>query len=171
MRIELAALISISTFVSPVSAGLGSWSAETESDPFSGGERVTVTLMSSMRSGVAIFCDSAETGLTIRAIPGFAHVAAIEQLKPKLEFAIDGSLLLAQEGSTGAVGDNLAVAEAKLSAEDARKFVAAFAKAKKQIALKDGISDRPHLLPASGSTKAGEALLQCMKKQSGGASQ
>ncbi|MGI2032139.1 hypothetical protein ACRQ1B_07065 [Rhizobium panacihumi] len=122
--------------------------------------------MSSIRSGVVIFCDSAETGLVVRAIPGFAHVAALEDMKPDLEFAIDGAKLLTQQGSTGAVGDNLAVAEAKLSVEDANRFVAAFAKAKKQIALKDGISDRPHLLPALGSTKAGEALLQCMKKQS-----
>ena len=37
--------------------------------------------------------------------------------------------------------------------------------AKRQIAVKDGISDRPYLLTASGSTKAGAALVKCMEGQ------
>lgn len=165
MRTIAVAALAGAISVGPASAGLMQWTAETEEDPFSGGKRVTVDFMSSFRSGVVIICDSAESGLMVRAIPGFAFDSDIEGFTPEIEFAFDGQRLLGQSGETGAVGDNLAVAQTMLSSENARKFVAAFAAAKKQIAIRDGISDRPHLLTARGSTKSGEALVGCMDSQ------
>lgn len=149
----------------PARADFLRWSAETEEDPFSGGRRVTVNFMSSIRSGVFIICDTAEQGLTIRAIPGFAYETGLEFLTPEIEFAFDGKRLLGQSGRTGSVGDNLAAAETTLTVENSWLFAEAFDGARKQIAIKDGISDRPHLLTAAGSSKAGAALVKCMEGQ------
>lgn len=149
----------------PASAGFLAWDAEIEEDPFSGGKRVTAGYMSSIRSGVIIICDTAEKGLTLRAIPGFAFDDVLSGETPEIEVAIDGNRLLGQEGQTGSVGDNLAIAEVLLTPENSRAFVKAFAEAKKQIAVKDGISDRPHLMTARGSTKTGAALVKCMDGQ------
>jgi hypothetical protein len=149
----------------PAHADFQRWSAETEEDPFSGGRRVTANFMSSLRSGVFIICDTAEQGLTVRAIPGFAHDPALESLSPEIEFAFDGKRLFGQTGRTGSVGDNLAAAETVLTVDNAWLFVEAFDGARKQIAVKDGISDRPHLLTAAGSSKAGAALVKCMQGQ------
>lgn len=161
-------VLSVMFFVSiaaPAMAGFQQWSVDTEDDPFSGGKRVTVDFMSSIRSGVIVICDTAETGLMFRAIPGFVFDSRLEGLTPEIEFAIDGARLLGQTGKTGVVGDNLAAAQVMLTKENAESLVAAFATAKKQIAIKDGISDRPHLLTARGSTKASASLLTCMKLQ------
>lgn len=140
-------------------AGFQTWSADTEADPFSGGKRVTVSFMNSLRSGVLVICDTAEAGLMVRAVPGFTFEESLREVTPEIEFAFDGQRLLGQSGETGAVGDNLAAAQTTLSKENAEAFVKAFASAKKQVAIKDGISDRPHLLTARGSTKAGQALV------------
>lgn len=86
-------------------------------------------------------------------------------LEPELEFAFDGTKLLGQTGTTGAVGNNMEASEAQLSRDDAKRFIDAFRSAKKQVAIKDGISDRPHLLTARGNGKAGAALLACIEKQ------
>ncbi|ATN32877.1 hypothetical protein ACO34A_03560 [Rhizobium sp. ACO-34A] len=161
----MVTLVSVAAFSSAAWAGFDSWTAEVENDPFSGGQRVTVGITTSMRSGVVIFCDTSEKGLTVRAIPGFAFESGMTGFAPEMEFAIDGERLLGQSGETGAVGDNIAVSEVKLSPENAKRFMDAFAAAKKQIAIKDGISDRPHLMPARGTTKSGQALLGCMGKQ------
>ncbi|MCJ7996661.1 hypothetical protein J5N58_06810 [Rhizobium cremeum] len=158
-------LVSLAAFSSAAWAGFDSWTAEVENDPFSGGQRVTVGISTSMRSGVVIICDSAEKGLMVRAVPGFAFDSDLAGFEPEVEFAIDGERLLGQAGETGAVGDNLAASQVMLSPENAKRFVDAFAAAKKQIAIKDGISDRPHLMPARGTTKSGQALLTCMGKQ------
>lgn len=157
----LAALVA----AAPAHADFMSWSAETEEDPFSGGRRVTVNFMSSIRSGVFIICDTAEQGLTVRAIPGFAYSPVLEGVYPEIEFAFDGKRLLGQHGRTGSVGDSLAAAETVLTVENSWLFVEAFDGARKQIAIKDGISDRPHLLTAAGSSKAGAALVRCMEGQ------
>jgi hypothetical protein len=85
-------LLSVSSW--PVNAGFDRWTADKKSDPFSGGQKVTVTNMSSMRSGIVIFCDSAETGLTVRAIPGYAYQAALALIEPDIQFAFDGKKML-----------------------------------------------------------------------------
>lgn len=165
MRALVLSIGLLAASVAPASAGFLEWNADVEEDPFSGGKRVTAGYMSSIRSGVVIICDTAEQGLMIRAIPGFAFDATLLGISPEIEVAIDGSRLLGQQGQTGSVGDNLAIAEVLLSVENSRTFVKAFAEAKKQIAVKDGISDRPHLFTARGSTKAGAALVKCMDGQ------
>ncbi len=165
MRVLVLSIGILAASAVQASAGFLEWDADVEEDPFSGGKRVTVGYMSSIRSGVVIICDTAEKGVTIRAIPGFAFDGALSGLSPEIEVAFDGKRLLGQEGQTGSVGDNLAIAEVLLSVENSETFVRAFAEAKKQIAVKDGISDRPHLLTARGSTKAGAALVKCMDGQ------
>ncbi len=147
-------------------AGFGEWSSEVEKDPFSKGQRVTVNNMTSIRSGVLMICDSSEKGLTVRIIPGFAAVEKLAGYEPHVEFAVDETLLFGQGGETGSVGDNLAVAQVQLTPQNAKILVDAFTKAKKQVAIKDGISDRPHLMSSRGSTKSGAALTACMDKQS-----
>lgn len=149
----------------PALAGFNSWTAESEDDPFSGGNRTTVDYSNSIRSGVLIICDTAQPGLMVRAVPGFAFEAGLSDVTPEMEFAIDGAKILGQTGRVGAVGDNIAAAETQLSKENSETFVKAFAAASKQIAIKDGISDRPFLLTARGSTKAGAALVKCMAAQ------
>ncbi|MFC6447151.1 hypothetical protein [Shinella zoogloeoides] len=149
----------------PAIAGFNSWTAESEDDPFSGGNRTTVDYSNSVRSGVLIICDTAQPGLMVRAVPGFAFEAGLSDVTPEMEFAIDGAKILGQVGRVGAVGDNIAAAETQLSKENSEAFVKAFAAATKQIAIKDGISDRPFLLTARGSTKAGAALVKCMAGQ------
>lgn len=146
-------------------AGFDSWTVESEEDPFSKGQRVTANISTSMRSGVIVICDTAERGLMVRAVPGFAYSDSMADFEPMLEFAFDGERLFGQLGETGAVGDNIAASQAMLTPSNAEMFVNAFAAAKKQIAINDGISDRPHLLAARGSTRAGEALQACMRKQ------
>lgn len=158
-----AAIVAFSA--APTLAGFQSWSVEVDNDPFSKGSRVTVDYSSSMRSGVLIICDTAEHGLTVRAVPGFTFSEQMRGYEPLVEFAIDGERLLGQKGETGSVGDNLAAVETKLETSDAEKFVEAFAAARRQVAVKDGISDRPYLLSARGSTKAGAALVKCMERQ------
>ncbi|CAH0132650.1 hypothetical protein SRABI05_00085 [Agrobacterium fabrum] len=165
MRKWVLSAVFFASITAPAMAGFQQWSVDTEDDPFSGGKRVTVDFMSSIRSGVIVICDTAEKGLMFRAIPGFVFDSRLQGLTPEIEFAIDGVRLLGQTGETGAVGDNLAAAQVMLTKENAESLVAAFATAKKQIAIKDGISDRPHLLTARGSTKAGASLLTCMKLQ------
>lgn len=159
------AAITIACSHVPATADFQRWSVDREQDPFSGGEKVAVNYMSSMRSGVFVFCDTSERGLMVRAIPGFANEPQLAGLTPIIAFAFDGELLLSDVGQTGSVGDNLAISQVMLKPDNAQKFVDAFAKAKKQIAIKDGISDSPHLLKASGSTAAGESLVACMAKQ------
>ena len=150
----------------PAFAGFERWTVESEKDPFSGGLRTTINYMSSVRSGVLVICDSAQKGLEVRMIPGFAYEASLEGYTPDVEFAIDGERLMGQPGVTGSVGDNLAASMTMLTGDTAQKFVDAFAGAKSQIAIKDGIADRPYLLNARGSTKAGDALVKCMAAQS-----
>jgi hypothetical protein len=165
MRTSILALTFLAITISSASAGLMEWSSDVEEDPFSGGIRVTVDFMSSLRSGVLIICDSSERGLLLRTIPGFTFEEGLSGFSPEIEIAIDGQRLLGQSGETGSVGDNLAVAQVQLTLENSRDFVKAFADANKQVAIKDGISDRPHLLTARGSTKAGAQLVKCMEAQ------
>lgn len=149
----------------PAHAGFDSWTFETEEDPFSGGERVVVDYSASLRSGVLLMCDSAQKGFLIRVIPGYTFEQDMAGFEPEMEVAFDGQRVLGQAGETGSVGDNLAISQVMLTAENAALFVEGFKKASKQVAIKDGMSDRPHLMRARGSTKAGEALQGCLDKQ------
>jgi hypothetical protein len=153
------------TFAGPTHAGFANWSVDREADPFSGGESVSVNFMTSIRSGVIVLCDSAKQGLVVRAIPGFNYDEQLSGFKPTVKFAFDGKLLFGADGETGSVGNNLAMAQVTLEGDQARRFVEAFATAQKQIAIEDGISDKPHLLTARGSTNAGQAIVACIAKQ------
>ncbi|TWB19558.1 hypothetical protein FBZ99_101331 [Rhizobium sp. ERR 1071] len=164
-RILSLAAAAILTTTFPSQAGFQSWSVDKESDPFSGGESVSVNFMTTFRSGVLVLCDSATKGVRVRAIPGFAYDKRLKDFKPTLKFAFDGKLLFTAEGDTGSVGDNLAASEVTLEGDQAKQFVDAFASAKKQIAIDDGIADKPHLLTAKGSTTSGAAIVSCVAKQ------
>lgn len=164
---RFALVAALSVFSSGAVAGFDSWTSEIEKDPFSGGEKITVTYSSSIRSGVYMFCDTAESGVEIRAVPGYIYEAGMTEYKPAMEFAIDGTRLEFTPGpaSVVSVGDNLAAVNLTLSKEQAVTLVKAFASAKRQIAIKDGMSDRPHLLRATGSTRSGQAIVRCVEKQ------
>jgi hypothetical protein len=151
-------------FSTSASADFQRWSAEKEPDPFTKGEKVVVDFMSSIRSGVFIMCDTTQPGLQIRAIPGFTFDSSLEGMNPEMKIAIDGELLLTKIGQTGMLGDNLAAATMWLDDFDAKRFIEAFAASKKQIAIQDGIADKPHLMKASGSTKSAQALQSCLEK-------
>lgn len=166
MRILLIAFGMLSCLVVPASAGFERWTADTEDDPFSKGKRVTVDFMTSIRSGVLLICDSSEKGFLLRAVPGFVfNNSDMSDVEPEVEIAIDGQRLFGQKGEIGSVGDNLAVSQFMLSPKNAKAFLAAFTAAKKQVAIKDGISDRPYLLSARGSSKAAVALESCLSLQ------
>lgn len=126
---------------------------------------MTVDLSTSIRSGVIMICDSAEEGLIVRAVPGYVYESNLDGLTPMVEFAVDGERVTGETGETGIVGDNLAMSQVTLKGATAAQFIEAFGQARKQIAIRDGISDRPHLLTARGSTKAGAALSACMALQ------
>ncbi|MFK0330724.1 hypothetical protein ACIQUB_06330 [Rhizobium sp. NPDC090275] len=153
------------TLAMPSYAGFQTWSVDRESDPFSGGESVSVDFMSSLRSGVIVLCDTAKKGLIVRAIPGFDYDTRLSGLTPTVKFAFDGKLLFSAAGETGSVGNSLAVSQVTLIDDQAKQFVEAFAAAKKQIAIDDGIADKPHLLTARGSTNSGQAIVACIEKQ------
>ena len=159
------ALLTTLAFSVAAQADFQRWSHEKESDPFTGGQKVTVDYMDSLRSGVLITCDTAGSGLTVRAIPGFDFDRRLEGYSADVSFAIDGNLILSVKGATGAVGNNLAAVDAKLTHKEAETFIDKFALAKKQIAIKDGIADKPHLLTARSSTESGRALQACLKAQ------
>ncbi|MBB3315093.1 hypothetical protein FHT77_000935 [Rhizobium sp. BK181] len=160
----IASAIAVSS-AAPGWAGFQNWSVKKEADPFSGGESVIVDFMTSFRSGVFVLCDSAKKGLVVRAIPGFAYDQRLSGFEPTLKFAFDGKFLFDAKGETGSVGDSLAASEVTLDGEQAKQFVEAFAAAKKQIAIDDGIADKPHLLTARGSTGSGAAIVACIAKQ------
>ncbi len=165
MKFKLPLMLAASMLFSlPAKADFERWSINKESDPFTKGEKVVVDYMSSLRSGVLVFCDTAEPGIEIRAIPGFVYSPDMEALSPEFAVAIDGEVLFTKSARTGMVGDNLAISSLFLDDFDAKRFIDAFAASKKQIAIKDGIADKPHLLKASGSTKAGQALQACLSK-------
>lgn len=157
---------SISLFLAqPALAGFEEWTSEAEADPFSGGAKISADYMSSFRSGIFVMCDTAEDGIRVRAVPGFDYDASLDGYTPTMKFAFDGKLLFEADGETGSAGNNLAISQVLLTGEKAKQFVDAFAAAKRQIAIEDGIADRPHLLKASGSTAAGSAIVGCLKKQ------
>lgn len=163
----IAAFLTVTAaYSSPALADFQRWSVGIEDDPFSGGKKVSVDYSETIRSGALIQCDTSQQGLRFRVVPGYVHTPVLEYATPTLEFAIDGKRLFAVKGTTGSVGDNLAIAEVEISRDQAIQLIDAFSSAKKQIAVKDGISTGPMLYKASGSTKAGQALKDCIQKQS-----
>jgi hypothetical protein len=151
--------------LSAATAGFDSWTVETESDPFAGAQIVTASYNSSARNGVFIECNS-ETGTVIlKAIAGWAYIPDLALVTPEVQYAVDGNVIaISGVAETGAFGDNVAGVSVRFDADQARKLVEAFSSAKKQIAVKDGISDRPLLLKARGSTAVGKKLLGCIDK-------
>lgn len=167
IRTFVASAILIAAATTGAFADFNRWSSEVEKDPFSGGEKTSVDYSTSTRSGVSMYCDTAESGIEVRIAPGYVYTADMQQLKPVMEFAIDGTKLqfVPAPANVISVGDNLAAASLFLNKEQSITLVKAFADAKSQIAIKDGMSDRPHLLRASGSTKTGQAIVRCVEKQ------
>jgi hypothetical protein len=161
MGLAVAAVV---TSASAAQAGFDRWTVESEKDPFTGGTRVTVSLLTSIRSGVNMFCDSAYPGLTIRIVPGYAFEAGFKSASPSVRVAVDEQIVQEAVGQLASVGENFAAIEVNIVSYEARSLINAMMKAQKQIAIDDGFSDRPHLLTARGSTKAGEALQGCNGK-------
>lgn len=170
MKKIVGALVAILSSSSVAVAGFQSWSTETESDPFSGGSKITASYFISLRNGVLFMCDTSAVGLTVRAVPGYVYEDRMADYKPVVEFAIDGAVVPGGEGRVVSVGDNLAAVDIVLSGDRAQILLDKFAHAKKQIALKDGMSDGPYLMKARGSTKAGQALLKCAGASNSGQS-
>lgn len=160
----IAAVTAILSMTSIADAGFESWTTDTESDPFSGGMKITASYFVSLRTGVLFMCDTSKVGLTVRAVPGYVYEAHMLGYSPIMEFAIDGEVLPGGEGTVGSVGDNLAAVDITISGDAAQTLLDKFAGAKRQIAVKDGMSDLPYLMKARGSTKAGQALSKCLVK-------
>ena len=151
--------------VSVANAGFDSWTADTNDDPFKGGEVVTASYVRSARSGVFVECNSTSGTVILKAIAGWAYQPGLELIKPDVKYAIDGNVVeITGEAATGAYGDNIAGISVNFEKIEARKLVESFARAKKQIAINDGISDSPFLLSARGSTAAGKKLIACIDK-------
>jgi hypothetical protein len=164
MRIAIA-LIAALVSAQPALAGLERWTAEVTDDPFSKGTRVVVDYMSSLRSGVLIFCDTKQSGVKIRALPGYVFQGLMADLTPKMEIAVDGEMVISGDAEVGSVGDNLTAVEVDFDKGLSQLFVDKFAVAQRQVALKDGMSDAPYLLSARGSTKAAGLLKKCVDDQ------
>ncbi|WP_433762166.1 hypothetical protein [Brucella anthropi] len=141
-------IASMLAFCTAAQAGFPSWRTETEDDPFTGGKKITVDNLVSLRS-----------------VPGFEYSPGLDGFKPTASFAIDGKKLFDADSEVDAVGNNIAAASFKLDAEQSTEFVNTFMASKKQVAMKDGIADRPQLLSANGSTKAGQKLMPCVDEQ------
>ena len=167
MRQFVSAVLLSSAFVVPAAAGFDRWSIEKERDPFSGGEKITANNMSSLRSGMFVMCDTADSGLTVRAIAGWDATPAIVGKVAVSALAVDGDVLIENIFSIGgAYGANIAGVDAIISGVDVEKFLTAMIEAQRQIAFQDGISNGPMLLSARGSTASGRALKACIEKQS-----
>jgi hypothetical protein len=155
-------LATLAFLVTPAKADFQRWSAEVESDPFTGGNNVSATYLMSVRSGAFIECDSATHELTFKVVAGWEYETSIADYVPTIDIAIDGKIFGSYEGKTGAYGSNIAGVFFKLSGEKAVDLLRAIAGSQKQIAVRDGISDGPHLMSAKGSTAAGKKLLSCI---------
>jgi len=106
----IAAFLTVTAaYSSPALADFQRWSVGIEDDPFSGGKKVSVDYSETIRSGALIQCDTSQQGLRFRVVPGYVHTPVLEYATPTLEFAIDGKRLFAVKGTTGSVGDNLAI--------------------------------------------------------------
>lgn len=173
MRLQQFAAVAaiLILMVSPVLAGWLRWTYDVEKDPFSSGQRLTISYSTSQRSGVFVFCDTSKDGIELRPIAGWhldhATLTKLNATEIKASIAVDGKILVEDTPSNaGICGDAIACTSILLDKRTANKLVDAFIEARKQIAIKDGISDRPHLLTARGSTKAARELKKCLYLQS-----
>ena len=159
MRLFAAAIAALTA--TPVAAGFDRWTHEVEQDPFSGESSVTVSYSTSIRSGVIMFCGGGKPGITIRAVPGYEFTATLDGFEPAVAIAVDGKVVAETVGKIGVVGANLAAAEATFHRDQMLDLLKAFEGAVRQIAIRDGMSDRPFLLTARGSTAAARAMKAC----------
>ncbi len=164
MRIATVLVVALVS-AQPAWADFERWTSQVTEDPFTQGRRVVIDFMSSIRSGVVIFCDTKGTGVRIRAIPGYTFEGVMTTLTPKMEIAIDGEMAVSGDGDVGFVGDNMAIVEVSFDKGLSELFVEKFSAAKRQVALKDGMSDSPYLLSARGTTKVAGALKKCVDEQ------
>jgi len=161
-------LISYGLFVSKAVAGFDRWSTEIESNPFSGGKDVNVLFVVSRSAQVQVRCDSTSSGLQIVAIPGFELPVDLQNEIVEIKLAVDGDVVVGDQSAVvSAFGANLAGVVIALNKNLSGSFTKAMITAKRQIAISDGISSKPFLLNARGSTKAGKALDQCLEVQVG----
>lgn len=170
-RIFLFALtvtLTLSVQFSLAYAGFERWTSQVENNPFTGGTDVTVLYNLSARSQVSLSCDSAENGVNLVAIPGWEMTSSIDGFEPSMKIAVDGNIILSGLiAQIGAFGENLAGAYITLTKEDAVKLTEAFVTAQKQIAIEDGMSTKPFLMSARGSTASALKLKQCYEAQKG----
>ena len=162
LRLFFAAATIATAFAGTAHADFLRWSVVVEEDPFTNGNNITANYLTSIRSGVFLSCDSETKILTIKAVAGYAYEARLAPLTPTAEIMIDKVMVGSYQAQVGAFGDNIAGIVFDLRGVEVDTFLKAFIASKKQIAIKDGISDRPHLLRASGSTKAGQKLAACL---------
>lgn len=159
----VATLIAMAS--APAEAGFDRWSAETKYDPFTKGEQVTVSYMDSMRSGAAIICDAASSEVMIRVVPGYAFEQVMIDDTPKMAVAFDDVIMDLGTGEATSVGDNFAAVQVKVDLFTANRFSRLFRDAKRQIAFKDGMSERPMIMTARGSGRAGNDLARCIQER------
>ncbi|MTH61517.1 hypothetical protein [Paracoccus litorisediminis] len=159
-----AVVLTLTVLSAPAIAGFKTWTAEVEDDPFSGNSQVTVEYAMSVRSGVLVMCSG--LSMHIKVVPGYEYTGK-QPMQGELKIAVDGSVLEFTDDpvlSAGSVGQNLNAIEAVFDFENARLVAKAFSGAKKQIAIKDTMSDQPILLKATGSTVAFNSMLsKCLK--------
>ena len=150
-------------------AGWKKWSSEVKTDPFTGGEKVFLGFSPSTNSSLSVKCDTSKTGIEVRSIPGWRGDNSLIDSKPTIKLAIDGDLLFIGQTITTSVGlyggDYLIGISAMLDQGQSEEFIARFVKAKRQIAMDDGMSTGPIITTARGSTKSGRALIKCLGKQ------
>ncbi|MEP2945906.1 MAG: hypothetical protein ABJN11_16060 [Lentilitoribacter sp.] len=153
-------------------AGFERWTTTAKNNPFSGGVDVSVLYNVSRDAQVQVQCDSGEQGITIVAIPGYEVTGGVLSLEPAVNIAIDGEIILSDvKARISAFGANLVGIVIKLEKQNADKLTDGFLSAQSQIALDDGISTKPFLLTAKGSTSAAKKVKQCYQAQKGAGSE
>lgn len=170
MKTKLLSLALLLVSMNSANAGFERWTASAKKNPFSGGVDVSVIYNVSRNSQVQVQCDSGKQGIKIVAIPGFEASADLLIFTPSIRFAVDGKIILTDVPAKVSVfGANLAGVAITLTKENADKFTDGLLSAKRQIALEDGISSKPFLLTARGSTAAARKIKQCYQAQKGAA--
>lgn len=160
-------VIAIACMATPAKADFQRWSAEVEENPFSGGTNVVLNYSLALRTQVQVNCDSSGDGIELIAIPGYEYTSDMALFFPTVKLAVDGEIIInGVVSDVGAFGANQAGVKAQLNKEQAEKLTSAFVSAKRQIAVEDGMSSKPFLLTARGSTAAAQKLRLCYEAQS-----
>jgi len=168
MRLFLLSVSLLIACVTTANAGFQRWSATVEKNPFSGGVDVSVLYLVSRDAQIQVRCDSGKQGITIVAIPGYEATADALAFEPSVRFAVDGDILLSDiPARVSSFGSNLAGVVIHLSKEKADRFTDGMLSARRQIAIEDGMSTKPFLLTARGSTAAARKVKQCYQAQKG----